>query len=158
MVWFCFVVGEFKSRCASFARSYSAQNSYLFPGDFTFPFTETLITDRYSRPKTEYIVDYKGPWYIVFDHRAKGGRTPDPGSTVTIAWDDFQWVTNNGDPWPFTSSCGSNGACRYECVRGVLKVAFVCSNNRIFICFDQLWKQNNLFRAWSVCIHKVRTK
>lgn len=75
--------------------------------------TETLITGSYSYPRTQYIIDYPGPWYIVFDHRPKGGRTPDPGSTVTLAWDDFQWFTNLGDPWPFTPSCTAAAGCRF---------------------------------------------
>jgi hypothetical protein len=78
------------------------------------PIESTLLTQRVVATTAESVVELALPSslsaaqqvYFVVDNRPNGGRAPDPGASVTVAWDDFRWVTD-ASRLNLTSACGN---------------------------------------------------
>lgn len=90
--------------------SYTSPTAALLTGDYSYGITQTLITatSPYNKVLNQLVIPASGTWYIVFDNRPRGGRTPDVGATVTISWSKFEWVSSSAvQQLPATPLCGS---------------------------------------------------
>jgi hypothetical protein len=90
--------------------SYTSPTVSLLEGDYNLGITQTGVSGAYENNWIDYIIEEtSGPWFLVFDNRPRGGRTPNNGTNVTIAWSDVSWqsVDQNIQALPPGVICGS---------------------------------------------------
>jgi hypothetical protein len=103
------------SRTPAFDLWFLSNSSFVaFSSSSTIPVSpiESYLTTRIATNVTNVIslvipssASNESQVYVAIDNRPFGGRAPLPGATVTVSWDDFQWITGT-DVTRFSNRCG----------------------------------------------------